>query len=116
MTGIVFPLVCDPTTKIETWIFQRIGTAPLGQGGSGQPVYRRLPYNLVSFDGDPTQYVEPDSASGDFWRTIDGTCIPIDPRAEGCGMVASVLYVDARPFEMFAYNDVDVVNNLGQLP
>ena len=116
MTGITFPLACDPATKLETWLFQKIGTMPAGPGGSGQPIYRRLPYNLVSFDGDPTQYIEPDSASGDFWRILDGTAVPIDPRAEGCGMVSGFRFFDARPFEVFAYNDVDVANNLGQLP
>jgi hypothetical protein len=115
-TGISFPLVCDPTTKLEYWLFQRIGTAPAGPGGSsGQPTYRRLPYNLVSFDGDPTQYIEPDAASGDFFRTLEGTGQPIDPRTDGVGMVAGFLFFDKRPFEVFSYNDFDAATT-GMLP
>lgn len=116
-TGISFPLQCDPTTKLETWIFQKIGTAGGGQAGAGgsKPVYRRLPYNLVSFDGDPTQYLEP-AALSDFARVLDGTGIPIDPRVDGATNIVGILYCDARPFEVFCMNEVDVAGNLGQLP
>ena len=31
------------------------------------------------------------------------------------GSIVGIMYVDSRPFEAFAYNDVDVANNLGQL-
>jgi len=115
-TGISFPLQCDPATKLETWIFQKIGNAGGGQAGAGgsRPVYRRLPYNLVSFDGDATQYIEP-AALSDFARVLDGSGQPIDPRADGTTNIVGILYVEGRPFEVFAMNDVDVAGNLGQL-
>lgn len=109
-TGITASLQCDPLTKRETWLFQQVGMA------GNVPLYRRLKYNLVSFDGDPTQYVEPDAATGDFIRVLDGTGSPLDPRVDGIGLVAGFQFCSARPFEMFSLDDVDVTNNLGQLP
>jgi len=111
MTGLTTALQLDPLTKREIWLFQKIGQA----FESGRPVYRRLQYNLVRYDGDPTEYVEPDTASGDFYRVIDGTGSPIDPRVDGAGNVVEFRFFDARPFEMFAINDVDV-SGIGQLP
>jgi hypothetical protein len=116
-TGIAFPLQCDPTTKVEIWLFQRIGVYPPGPAGTnGKPVWRALPYNLVRFDGDPTEYIEPANCDGEFARCLDGTGRPIDPRADGCGNIIEFRFYDARPFEVFALNDLDVANNLGQLP
>jgi hypothetical protein len=116
-TGITATLQCDPTTKQEIWLFQQIGVMPLGApGASGKPLYRRLPYNLVRYDGDPTEFIEPDSACGDFWNILDGSGDPIDARSKGAGLVAEIRYYTARPFEVFSLNEVDVTNNLGQLP
>jgi hypothetical protein len=116
-TGIAFPLQCDPTTKVEIWLFQEVGRYPPGPAGANsRPIYRALPYNLVRFDGDPTEYVEPCNADGEFTRCLDGTGRPIDQRSEGCGNVIEFRFFGARPFEVFAYNDCDVATNLGQLP
>lgn len=114
-TGITASLVCDPTLKREIWLFQEIG---LSGGRKGTPLYRRLPYNLVSWDGDPTQYIEPVNASGDFVRGIGETNVgaPLDPRVDGAGLVAGFQFCKARPFEVFSLNDLDVAGNLGQLP
>jgi hypothetical protein len=103
-------LQMDPTTKLETWLFQQIATSPLGR-----PIYRRLPYNLVAFDGDPTQYIEPLPAGGSHQRVLDGTCDPISPFTEGTGRMVAIQYFSSRPFEMFSLNEVDVANNIGQL-
>lgn len=117
MTGMTANLQCDPTTKQEIWLFQQIGNTPAGTpGGSGKPMYRRLPYNLVRYDGDPTEFIEPDSACGDFWNILDGSGDPIDSRVKGAGLMVEVRYFTSRPFEVFAFNDVDVATNLGQLP
>jgi hypothetical protein len=117
MTGITASLQCDPLTKRETWLFQEIGRANGGPAGSGgAPLYRRLQYNLVSFDGDPTQYLEPAASAGDFTRSlVDGSATPIDPRVDGCGLIVGFQFCTARPFEVFALNDFDAVNNGGQL-
>lgn len=106
----------DPATKQEIWLFQQFGTTPLGPAGSGKPIYRRLPYNLVRYDGDPVEYIEPDCCAGDFWNILDGSGDPVDPRVKGLGAVVEFRFYNARPFEVFSYNDVDVANNLGQLP
>lgn len=106
----------DPTTKQEIWLFQEIGRSPAGPANNGQKVYRRLQYNLVRYDGDPTEYIEPHNAGSDFWNVLDGSGDPIDPRVKGVGAVVEMRYFGARPFEVFAYNDLDVAGNLGQLP
>lgn len=113
----------DPTTKLEWWLFQKVGFGPPtpgGRGSKGTPIYKRLPYNLVSYDGDPTQYIEPANMSS-FVKVFDGpngTTFgdPINPLTDGSGRVVGCLFYDKRPFEVFSYNDVDVANNLGQLP
>lgn len=115
----------DPATKIEIWLFQKIGRvlAPGSQGADKHgylPIYRRLPYNLVRYDGDTVEYIEPVS-SGLNLRLfdIDANRVmgdPVNPLTDGAGRMCGARYYDARPFEMFAYNDVDVANNLGQLP
>lgn len=116
-TGISASLQCDPTTKVEIWLFQKIGSFPPGRAGANnvKPLYRRLPYNLVSYDGDPTQYIEP-ATHGDFNKVLDGSGDPLDPRTAGACLVGGFQFYDARPFEVFALNDLDVAGNLGQLP
>lgn len=116
-TGITASLQMDPTTKVEIWLFQKIGVVGGGRAGGNNrtPQYRRLPYNLVSYDGDPTQYIEP-ATHGDFNKVLDGSGDPIDPRTAGACVVAGFQYYDGRPFEVFALNDLDVAGNLGQLP
>jgi hypothetical protein len=95
----------DPTTKLETWLFQKMGTS-----ADGRPIYKRLPYNLVEYDGDRIQYIEPVSG------VLDGSGDPINPLTDGVGKVVGINYYDARPFEVVGFNDVDASNNLGQLP
>jgi hypothetical protein len=110
--------------KVEKWLFQKIDhTTRMGIiGGAmhnkkGNAVYRRLPYNLVAYDGDMTVwYVEPAYPS-DFNKVLDGSGDPIGPyQTDGAGRVVGFEFYDARPFEVFAYNDFDCVNNGGQLP
>ncbi len=109
----------DPALRVETWLFVEIGQQP-----KHQPVYRCLPYVLVSYDGDPTQYVECSpvdetmsvigpqdcTASGALGHKL------VNPAVDGLGRVGFFRFVTKRPFETFAYNDVDAANNLGQLP
>src|SRR4051794_25493154 len=106
-TGIAATLSCDPTLKVEIWLFQQVGVSPPGPaGGGGTPVYRRLPYNLVRFDGDPTEYIEPCYPS-DFNKVLDGSGDPIGYSAgDGSGQVVEMRYFAARPFEVFSFNDV----------
>ncbi len=110
----------DPLLRVETWLFVEIGQQP-----KHQPVYKCLPYVLVSYDGDPTQYVEPTPAD----ESYPGLICPNDatasgtinhkratPNLDGLGRVGFVRFVTKRPFETFAWDDVDAANNLGQLP
>ena len=107
----------DPTLRRETWLFQEIGQQP-----RGQKVFRCLPYVLVSYDNDPVQYIEPAPADEMVNVTAnDGTTTgnfgkPLNPSVDGMGRIGGFQYVTRRPFEVFAYNDVDAANNLGQLP
>lgn len=112
MTGINASVAMDPTTKLEVWLFQKIGQTVPTHGG--RPIMRRLPYNLVSFDGDPAQYIEPVNAS-QFNKVLDSSGDPIDPRADGAGRVVGLQMFEARPFEMFSLNEVDA-SSIGQLP
>ena len=111
-TQINANLQMDPATKLEVWLFQRIATSG---GPHGKPVYRRLPYNLVQFDGSPDMYIEPIPASGSHQRLLDGTGDPISPFTEGTGRMVGAQFFDARPFETFGINEVDYAGNVGQL-
>jgi hypothetical protein len=106
----------DPVLRRETWLFQEIGQQP-----KGKVIYRCLPYMLVSYDNDPVQYVEPRPAD-DFVNVSanDGTTTgnagrAINPSTDGLGRVGGIQFVTRRPFEVFAYNDVDAATNIGQL-
>lgn len=114
------PTQCDPTTRLETWLFQEIGRA--GNAKGGRKVFQQLPYVLVSYDGDPQQFVEPlpvddfVTCAGAQDASATGRMFGrIVPAVDGLGRMSDILYVTKRPFETFAYNDVDAANNIGQL-
>lgn len=103
----------DPLQRRETWLFQEM----CRDVNTSEPVYRALQYVLVSYDGDPQQYIEPvpideviksnlvDSTnSGNGYK-------PVDPRNEGIGRVVAFKMFGARPFEAFSLNDFDAVNS-----
>lgn len=108
----------DPTQRRETWLFQELGP----DGVTGKPVYRALKYVLVSYDGSPDLVIEPippDEVlrSNDALGTTAGNGFKlIDPRVDGLGRMAGIQLFTSRPFEVHAFDDVDAVNNLGQLP
>lgn len=107
----------DPSLRRETWLFKEIG-----RQGKKNPIYKRLGYILVSYDGDPVHYLEPCPVdqtvaviANDGTTTGNG-CRVIDPVADGLGRMSAQQFFTGRPFEVFAYNDVDAAGNLGQLP
>jgi len=107
-------ITADPAQKVEIWLFQEVGRT---RGHRGKPTYRRLPYNLVRFEGNPTEYVEP-ACQSDFVKLIDGSGDPIGfaTQGDGFGRVVEMRTFKARPFEFaFAYNDVDC-SGIGTLP
>ena len=95
----------DPALKREIWCFQRLGRQ------SGHAVYRRLGYNLVSYDDDPNFYVEPvnETVSCDLLAGESANnCKQIDVMAD-FGRVTRFEYFDGRPYEGIALNaDVNV--------
>jgi hypothetical protein len=107
----------DPTQRRETWLFQEM----CRDVNTGEPVYRALQYVLVTYDGDPQQYLEPIPVdevlkSNVADMTLSGNGYkPVDPRSEGLGRCTGFKFFTSRPFEPFALNDVDAANNLGQL-
>lgn len=106
----------DPAQRRETWLFKEIRQQP-----KGKKVYQCLGYVLVSYDNDPQQYVEITPVDETLAVVVpDGTLTgnhgkAIVPNVDGLGSVSDFLFVTRRPFEVFAYNDVDAANNIGQL-
>ena len=118
ISGVRDPLQCDPTTKLELWLFQVIGSYQPGQAhpfsNKGQPIYKRLPYNLVSYDGFQTQYIEPCTPC-EFMNLVDMTGAPINAITDGAGRCVGWRVVKGQLCETFALNDVDAADNIGQL-
>jgi hypothetical protein len=87
----------DPATRRETWLFQQIGTT-----AAGKPIYRRLSYNFVEYEGESDRYLEPVSAELDDRPYTD-------PRIAGePGAVVGFEFFNARPFETHSINDFSV--------
>jgi hypothetical protein len=84
----------DPDTRRETWLFQE-----MYRDSGNRPVYRRLSYNLVEYDGDPDKYIEPVSMQSEDE-------MPFDARTSGDpgAMVRFEIYT-SRPFELHSFND-----------
>lgn len=100
----------DPAMRKETLLFQEVG-----RQGRNTPVYKQLPYVLVSYDGDPVQVLEPlpvDTRVRSNDAANTAACRVIDPVADGLGRVEAVRFFTSRPYEVFGYNDVDAANNL----
>lgn len=88
----------EPETRVETAIFVRINGRVKGQA----PKYRRSRFNLVKYDGDPSQYLEVRSACELF--------DPAGPVAESDryrGIIEKVEYFDdIAPFrELHDFSD-----------
>ncbi len=108
----------DPALRVETWLFVEVGQQP-----KRQPIYRCLPYVLVNYDNDPQQYLEP-SPPDEQYALIGPADVSangalshkrINPAVDGLGRVGFFRFVTKRPFETFAYDDVDAATNIGQL-
>ena len=92
----------DPLLRRETWCFQRIGRQ------AGHSVYRRLGFNLVSYDDDPQQWIEPVNENN-FIDTLGQTNVQFDPQTD-FGRVVRFEYFDgAMPFQGMAFGaDVNI--------
>jgi hypothetical protein len=86
--------------RLETWLFQRISTS-----AAGTPVYKRLKYNFVRYDGNPERVIEPVNQDA-FVNLVGITGTPFVPRND-FGQVEGFEFFDGRPFEVFAIDDFD---------
>jgi hypothetical protein len=90
----------DPRLRRETWLFQRVGTDP-----GDKPIYRRLGFNMVSYDNSPDRFIEPVSIGADGVNAISPSVTTIDTIAQEAGAIAGIEYFDARPFEVHSFGD-----------
>lgn len=94
----------NPLSRRETRLFSQIG-----QGAGRTKVYRPLKYALVSYDGDPTSYIEPLSVGGDAVLSVmNGQFRPNVPSTSGYAQISGAQFLQGRPFPAFAYDDVDL--------
>ena len=87
----------DPSTRRETWAFQRTGTKDHAQN----PCLIRLPFNFVEYENSPDREIEPVSHIERFHNiegADTGSYQPSDPFSDGVGLVARFEIFDAQPF------------------
>lgn len=90
----------DPAQRVETWLFQQIATDPL----TNKPIYRRMKYNLVSYDGSPERVLEPVNAEPMVDILTSGHVLA--PQSH-FGRVGGMEYFTARPNEVFGLDDYE---------
>lgn len=108
----------DPLMRRETWVFQEIG-----RDGRG-PIWMLADYLYVSYDDNPTRFLEP-WANGEMMVTDGPNAFKlIDPANRstdsagvltGYGRVVGFEFVTSRPYEVHAFNDMDCTG-VGTLP
>ena len=92
----------DKTQRRETHIFQELFQE------KGKPLFRRMQFNLVEYDGDPNQYIEPRPAS-DILDAVAVEPRVLKPVTDGVGVIADFQFYQKRPFDVHSFNDtVDV--------
>lgn len=84
----------DPALRRETWVFQKLFDE------KGRPVYRRMRFNFVEYDGSPDRYIEPVSMS-DFYDILSADVLQDDDR----GRVVGFEFYTGRPFEVHSFDD-----------
>ena len=88
----------DPETRVVTMLLQQTN------GSHGQPVYRRFPYDLVTYDGLATSYMEPHNAT-----QLAGVVTPVATVASLTNQVVErigrIEYYGSRPWEAFSLDD-----------
>jgi len=89
----------DPAMRRETWLFQE-----LGKDVGNKPIYRRMGFNLVSYDGSPDMVIEPVSAAYGVDLT-NPSVATIDNVTQDAGAVVGFQTFQARPYEVHAFGD-----------
>jgi hypothetical protein len=87
----------DPDRRLERWQFQQVGTQ------MGEPVYKRLRYNLVQYDDVPELYIEPVSMD-EFGDTTESFQMRAQ-NAQQYPRIGGFDFHNGRPFPMFSYDD-----------
>ena len=88
----------DPTQRLEYWCFQEIG-----RSADNKPIYRRMGFNLVGYDGDPDLVMEPVNQEA-LVDLTNPNVATIDPSADG-GRIGGFRFFDSRPYEAQSFND-----------
>jgi hypothetical protein len=74
-----------------------------------KPIYRRAGYNLVTYDGDPQQVIEPRNVCSLADATTDGGNASSPTTSD---RIVGIEYIKARRFEAQAYYDNIDVNSM----
>jgi len=91
----------DPTQRRETWVFQKTGTDPV----FGKTIYRRMGFNLVSYDGSPELSIEPINNEQVAPSFNNGSGTVIVPNVDGPGQVVDFQFFEGRPYEVHSFGD-----------
>lgn len=87
----------DPALRLEWWQFQQIGEQ------YGQPVYRRLKFNMVAYDNQPERYVEPVSVDEQGEQAFDFQTRAQQPAR--IPRVAGFEFHNGRPYSVVSFDD-----------
>ena len=85
------PTRFDPATRVETWMFETVN-----QDTFGRKTYRRLKFNLVSYDGIPERYIEPVSEGFLYWKPGDANDVRLLAPLTDHGRVGKFEFVEGR--------------------
>jgi hypothetical protein len=88
----------DPAQRVVTALMQQTG-----KDIRGNPVYKRLPYNYVSYDGAAERVLEPRNGTLGFGFNVLTDCSATTPEQ----LVGFEFFSGGRPEEGFAYDDFD---------
>ncbi len=92
----------DPAQRRETWVFQEAFRE------NGKPVFVRMGFNLVEYDGDPEKYIEPRPPSDTVDLLSADEPYLVSPVTDGVGLMKNAEYYNARPFEVHSFGDITI--------
>ena len=87
------PTKFDPATREETWMFQEVN-----RGNGQKPTWRRLKFNLVSYDGIPEKYIEPVSEGVHVAKTSGSSDVRLLKPLTDHGRVADFEFVEGTAY------------------
>lgn len=90
----------DPTLRREVWMFQKLGVDT-----KDRPIYRRMGFNLVEYDGNPEMYIEPVNAGGYGVDLTNPNVATTNNVTQEAGAIVDMRFFDARPYEVHSFGD-----------